>query len=149
MNRGRQEAGELGAKSAGYSGKPLAQKLGIKRGQLLTFLNAPHGYHVLLGELPDGVIVTRQLRKESDLIQFFARDTMSLKRDFPRLKSNLKRDGMIWISWPKGSSQLQSDLSENVVRKIGLRNGLVDVKICAVDQTWSALKFVIPLKDRP
>jgi hypothetical protein len=134
--------------SADYSRKPLAQKLGIKKGQTLALLNAPDYYKVLLGQLPDEVVVTRGLHHKLDFIQFFARDRMGLEKEFPRLEANLKPDGMIWVTWPNGSSKVRSDLSEGVVREIGLGNGLVDVKICAVDETWSALKFVRREKDR-
>ncbi len=84
-----------------------------------------------------------------DFIQFFCREKQALQRRFTALKSAVAPDGMLWISWPKGSSGVATDLTENVVREIGLAHGLVDVKVCAVDEVWSGLKFVIPLKDRP
>jgi hypothetical protein len=134
--------------SAGYSGKPLVQKLGIKQGHALAFLNAPEDYDRLLGKLPDGVTVVRELKDGLDFIHLFATDRASLEREFPRLKARLKQDGMIWVSWPKGSSKLKTDLSDGAVREVGLKNGLVDVKVCAVDESWSALKFVRRSKDR-
>jgi hypothetical protein len=134
--------------SVGYSGKPLAQKLGIKKGYALALLNAPDGYDSLLGKLPNEVTVIQELKGELDFIQLFAKERTSLEKEFPRLKSRLKQDGMIWVSWPKVSSSLQTDLSDGVVREVGLENGLVDVKVCAVDESWSALKFVRRSKDR-
>ncbi len=134
--------------SAGYSGKPLAQKLGIKKGDVLAFSNAPDGYDRLLGKLPDGVIVAREPEGRLDFIQLFATKRAGLEREFPRLKARLKVGGMIWVSWPKATSRLQTDLSDRVVREVGLNNGLVDVKVCAIDDFWSALKFVRRLKDR-
>jgi len=134
--------------SAGYSGKPLAQKLGIRKGDVLAFLNAPDDYDRLLGKLPDGVIVSRELEGQLDFIQFFATERASLEREFPRLKARLEQGGTIWVSWPKASSGLQTDLSDGVVREVGLKNGLVDVKVCAVDDSWSGLKFVRRVKDR-
>jgi hypothetical protein len=134
--------------SAGYSGKPLPQKLGIKQGDVLAFLNAPDDYDRILGRLPDGVIVTRRLEGELDFIQLFATEKASLEREFPVLKEKLKQGGMIWVSWPKASSGLTTDLSDGIVRKVGLKNGLVDVKVCAIDDSWSALKFVRRLRDR-
>ena len=134
--------------SAGHSGKALTQKLGIRRGDALALVNAPDGYDDLLAALPDGVTVFRELIGEPDFIQFFATGRANLEREFPRLKGSLKRGGMIWVSWPKASSGLDTDLSDRVVREVGLNNGMVDVKVCAVDGSWSALKFVRRLKDR-
>ena len=128
--------------SAGYSGKPLAQKLGIREGDVLAFWNAPDDYDRLLGKLPDGVIVARELEGRLDFIQVFATETAGLEKEFPRLKARLKAGGMIWVSWPKASSRRQTDLNDRVVREVGLKNGLVDVKVCAIDDSWSALKFV-------
>jgi hypothetical protein len=133
---------------SGYSGKPLAQRLGIRKGDVLAFLNAPDGYDSLLGELPDAVTVARGLRAELDFIQVFATKREGLETEFPGLKARLKQGGMIWVSWPKASSGLHTDLSDGVVREVGLKNGLVDVKVCAVDESWSALKFVRRSKDR-
>ena len=134
--------------SAGYSGRPLAQKLGIKKGDVLAFSNAPDYYELLLGKLPDGVIVAREQEGRLDFIQLFATERASLEREFPRLKARLKAGGMIWVSWPKASSRQQTDLSDHVVREVGLKNGFVDVKVCAIDNSWSALKFVRRLKDK-
>jgi hypothetical protein len=135
--------------SAGDPGKPLAQKLGIRKGDVLAFLNAPDNYDRLLGELPDEVIVARGAKGQLDFIQLFATERESLERELPRSNARLKQDGMmIWVSWPKATSRLRTDLSDGVVREVGLKNGLVDVKVCVVDDSWSALKFVRRLKDR-
>ena len=134
--------------SAGHSGKPLAQKLGIRKGDALAFLNAPDYYHSILGKLPDKVTLAQGPGWQLDFIQLFATERASLEKELPWLKARLKQDGMIWVSWPKSSSRLRTDLSDGVVREVGLKNGLVDVKVCAVDDSWSALKFVRRLKDR-
>jgi hypothetical protein len=132
----------------GYSGKPLAQKLGIEKGDVLAFSNAPDHYDRLLGKLPDGVIVAQGLEGRLDFIQLFAKERAGLEREFPRLMAKLERDGTIWVSWPKASSRWKTDLSDRVVREVGIKNGFVDVKVCAIDDSWSALKFVRRLKDR-
>ena len=134
--------------SAGYSGRPLVQKLGIKEGCALALLNAPDHYDGLLGKLPDAVTVARELKGQFDIIQLFSTGRADLEREFAKSKARLKRGGAIWVSWPKGSSGMHTDLSDGVVRELGLKNGLVDVKVCAVDDSWSALKFVRRLKDR-
>jgi hypothetical protein len=134
--------------SAAHPGKPLAQKLGIRKGDALAFLNVPDNYDRLLGELPDGVIIARGAKGQLDFIQLFATEREGLEREIPRSNARIKQDGMIWVSWPKATSGLQTDLSDRVVREVGLKNGLVDVKVCAVDDSWSALKFVRRLKDR-
>ena len=138
----------MSAVSTGYSKTPLIRKLGIKSGQRLIFLNEPDNYGETLGPLPDLAQIASGLEGTLDFIQLFAVSRAELEADFPRLVDALARDGMLWVSWPKRSSTVESDLSDNVVREVGLGNGLVDVKVCAVDQTWSGLKFVRRLKDR-
>jgi hypothetical protein len=133
---------------ADYSRRPLAHKLGIRAGQKLALLNPPSSYEINLGELPMGVTVNWELTGGLDLIQLFVKDRATLEKEFPRLKENIKQEGMIWVSWPKRSSKSRGDVDENLVRAIGLRHGLVDVKICAIDGTWSAMKFVMRVKDR-
>ena len=134
--------------SAGYSGKPLVEKLGIKEGQRIAILNSPKGYASVLGSLPRMVRQYTRLSAEFDFIQFFGTDHDELEKRFPALKKSVAPSGMLWVSWPKGSSNITSTLSENIVRRIGLNNGLVDVKVCAVDDVWSGLKFVFRIKDR-
>ena len=133
---------------AGYSGTPLAKKLGIKEGSRVALVNAPKDFHSELGDLPNGVKFFKPSTKSLDLILFFGLSERVLARDFAKLADRLTANGMIWIAWPKKSSGVTTDLSEERVRRIGLDAGLVDVKICAVDETWSGLKFVYRLRDR-
>lgn len=133
---------------AGYSEKPLAQKLGIKPGMRLVILNAPAGYAATLGELPDAVEQLTELSEQFDFIHFFTTERAHLEQEFPSLKNSLLQTGMLWISWPKKAAKMPTDLDENIIREIGLGNGLVDVKVAAVDERWSGLKFVYRLKDR-
>jgi hypothetical protein len=134
--------------TAGYSGTPLIKKLGIKAGAKIAILNAPEGYDATLGELPDNVEKAAALDRPLDFIQFFTRDRFELEQEFPALKQVMQKNGMLWISWPKASAKLKTDLTENIIRDIGLANKLVDVKVCAVDAVWSGLKFVYRLEDR-
>jgi hypothetical protein len=133
---------------AGYSKRPLAEKLGIKNGHKICIVNGPPNYAETLGKLPDNVVIAKALHGSCDFIQVFSREKSRLESEFPRLKENLAKTSCLWISWPKGASGVSTDLNENVVRQIGLKNGLVDVKVCAVDEVWSGLKFVFRLKDR-
>jgi len=134
---------------AGYSGTPLAKKLGFKEGFRAGLVNPPKGFQKELGALPAHVeICVETLRKPLDLIIFFSDSKQTLKREFPRVANKLARTGMLWISWPKKSSGVITDLSDNVVREIGLAAGLVDVKVCAINDIWSGLKFVYRLIDR-
>jgi hypothetical protein len=134
--------------SAGYSGKPLVVKLGIKPGAKALIVGAPRGYRATLSDLPPGVRPVASGAGPFDFIQLFSRSAAVLVRTLPKMKRLLAQDGMLWVSWPKRASALETDIDENVVRDAGLGVGLVDVKVCAVDETWSGLKFVIRLKDR-
>jgi hypothetical protein len=133
---------------AGYSGTPLVKKLGIKPGQRIALLSGPPGYRKTLGPLPDQVNCAQQLGAKLDFIQLFATTQADLKRRFKEAKGCLAMNGSLWISWPKKASGMATDLNENLIRELGLGLGLVDVKVCAVDETWSGLKFVYRLKDR-
>ncbi len=135
---------------AGYSGTPLIQKLGIKPGMHICILNAPQGYEKTLGALPTSVKNLVGLGKPHslDFIHYFAKELVGLANYFPKLKTALAFDGILWISWPKKSAKVASDLDENIVREMGLGIGLVDVKVAAVDEVWSGLKFVYRLRDR-
>jgi hypothetical protein len=133
---------------AGYSGTPLAKKLGIKEGSRVALLNAPKDFQSELGELPDNVQFIKRPTKSLDIILLFVLSERALVLDFARLAAKLTANGMLWIAWPKKSSGITTDLSEQRVRQIGLDAGLVDVKICAIDDVWSGLKFVYRLKDR-
>lgn len=134
-------------KAAGYSGTPLHKKLGIKPGDRAWFSGAPSGYADALEQAGE-FEVAKKPGKDLDFLHFFTASRAELNREAPKLRESLKPNGMLWISWPKKSSGVATDLDENIVREIGLKAGLVDVKVCAVDETWSGLKFVYRLKDR-
>ena len=134
---------------AGYSGTPLPQKLGFKPGTRYLLVGAPDGYARTLGQLPADAVACRPRDGDLDLIQFFTLSAKALTSHFAPLAAKLRPTGALWISWPKKSSGVATDITETDVRRIGLAAGLVDVKVCAVDETWSGLKFVRRLKDRP
>lgn len=133
---------------AGYSSTPLAKKLGLREGSRIALVNAPKDFERELGKLPDRVEFVKRLASSLDLILFFVLTERALARDFAQLAKKLATNGMIWIAWPKKSSGVTTDLSFDSVQRIGLDAGLVDVKICAINETWSGLKFVYRLKDR-
>ncbi len=134
---------------AGYSETPLAKKLGIKEGFRVGVVNSPKGFKKELGSLPTNVkISVGDLLKPLDLIILFTDSQQTLKIEFPILAEKLSVNGMLWIAWPKKSSGVLTDLSFDTVQQTGLQAGLVDVKICAVNEIWSGLKFVYRLKDR-
>lgn len=133
---------------AGYSGTPLAKKLGIKDGFQIALVDSPKDFRKELGDLPAGVKFKSSTAKPLDLILLFVRSESELARRFLPLAANLNANGMIWVAWPKKSSGVATDLSFNNVQRTGLDAGLVDVKICAVNEVWSGLKFVYRLKDR-
>ncbi len=133
---------------AGYSGTPLAKKLGIKPGARLWARNAPVDYKKLLAPIPEGVVFVAKSGKDLDLIHLFTRSRRELAAALPGMLKSIKRDGSIWISWPKQAAKIETDVSEHVVRELALPLGLVDVKVCAVDETWTGLKLVIRLKNR-
>ena len=133
---------------AGYSGTPLVKKLGIKPGHRVAFIAAPRNYVATLGKLPPEVSVSRAPNGTLDFIQLFVRNRSELESELPRAQGVLAQDGMLWISWPKQASGIRTDLNENTIREFALACGLVDVKVCAVDDTWSGLKLVYRLRDR-
>ncbi len=134
---------------AGYSGTPLVKKLGIKENFRVGFVAPPKGFQKELGNLPSGVNISiGRLAKPLDLIILFTNSQRTLKTEFLKLAQKLSVNGMLWVAWPKQASGVTTDLSENDVRQIGLDAGLVDVKVCAVNEIWSGLKFVYRLKDR-
>jgi hypothetical protein len=128
--------------SAGYSDTPLAQKLGLKPGQWVSYVNHPENFEELLGELPSGITVRSQLRGPLDLIVCFVTSRLELARRLPGLQRALHRDGMLWIAWPKRSSGVETDVTEDHIRDAALPSGLVDTKVCAIDETWSGLRLV-------
>jgi len=133
---------------AGYSGTPLIKKLGIKEGFRVAFVNAPRDFEKELGTLPLNVRRLARPVRPMDFILLFTKSAPTLERDFARIANLLSPNGMLWISWPKKASGVVTDLSDNNVRQIGLSAGLVDVKVCAVNDVWSGLKFVYRLQDR-
>jgi hypothetical protein len=133
---------------AGYSKRSLVDKLGIKADSRAAILHSPTGYYDTLGPLPAGVTPLRRAAADVDFIQAFFTDLHQLDREFPALKKAIKQSGVLWISWPKKAARMDTNLTEDVVRAIGLKHGLVDIKVCAVDEVWSGLKFMYRLKDR-
>ena len=134
--------------TAGYSSRTLPAKLGIKPNTRIALLEAPRGYGAVLRPLQPGVQVTASIRGTLPFIQLFTTSRRDLERRFPALVRALAQDGSLWISWPKRASGVATDLTENVIRAVALAGGLVDVKVCAVDDVWSGLKLVRRLKDR-
>jgi len=133
----------------GYSGTPLPRKLGIRAGSRVLLAGAPAGLPGALGELPAGVELVAAGAAELDVAVLFADGEAALRTQFADLAVALSAAGGLWIAWPKRSSGVATDLDENVVRAVGLEAGLVDNKVCAIDATWSALRFVRRLRDRP
>ena len=131
---------------AGYSETPLVKKLGIKAGFNIAFVNAPVDFLELT--LPQEVKVNSRSKKPLDFVLLFVKSEKDLKKEFAEYAQRLLPGGMIWVAWPKKSSGVATDLSFNNVQTIGLATGLVDIKICAVSEVWSGLKFVFRLKDR-
>jgi hypothetical protein len=133
---------------AGYSDTPLIKKLGIKEGFRILIVNSPKDFPATLGSLPNNVKRVKSNSKTIDFILLFSNAEKKLKKEFPQLARKLVSNGMLWVAWPKKSSGVETDLLFENVQRIGLNAGLVDVKICAVDDVWSGLKFVYRLKDR-
>ena len=132
----------------GYSGKPLVAKLGIKPHSRLQLRGAPPGFAAELEPLPDGVSITGARAKQADCVLLFATTALELSRVFPRAAAILPPAGQVWVAWPKRAAKVPTELSEAEVRRIGLAGGLVDIKVCAITEVWSGLKFVRRLKDR-
>jgi hypothetical protein len=133
---------------AGYSGTPLAKKLGIKPGTKLMLINAPDHYLNLFTDMPSDVYFTDDISLENDVIHFFSKSADEYRARLPGLMIQIKQDGMIWVSWPKKASKVVTDITEDLIRNLALKIGLVDIKVCAVDEVWSGLKLVIPVKGR-
>lgn len=134
--------------TAGYSATPLAKKLGIKEGFSARLIHQPSNYLELFSDFPAGVQMFKDKSVPKDFIHYFTKSAKELFQDLPTLKSELKPAGMIWISWPKKASKISTDVTEDIIRSFALSIGLVDIKVCAVDEIWSGLKLVIPVKDR-
>ena len=132
----------------GYSGTPLHKKLGIREDARVAFPEAPDGFGELLGELPAGVIVKSRAGGPLDVIVFFTKRRAELERRLPALRRAMEPAAGLWVAWPKRSSGVETDMTEDVARDLGLANRLVDNKVCAIDETWSGLRLVIRLADR-
>ena len=128
---------------AGYSSTPLVKKLGIQADKRVRVSNAPRNYLDLLAPLPRGVVISNKIRKNIDIWHFFTRSASQLQARLPAMVHGIRQDGMIWVSWPKKSAGMPSTVVEDTVRQVALPLGLVDVKVCAVDDVWSGLKLVI------
>ena len=134
---------------AGYSGTPLPKKLGIKPGARVAVLSAPDGFlDTTLRPLPDQVELRSRARGPLDVIVFFTKRRAQLERRFDTLVNALDHAGALWVAWPKGTSGVPTDLTENIVRDVALPKGLVDTKVAAIDEIWSGLKLVIRLENR-
>jgi hypothetical protein len=134
---------------AGYSGTPLPKKLGIAEGSRVALVAAPKGFEQELEPLPPVARLSRRLGKGVDVIVFFTTTRIDLERRFRELAGALDPAGGLWIAWPKRSSGVETDLTEDQIRDVGLPTGLVDNKVCAIDETWSGLRFVIRKENRP
>jgi hypothetical protein len=132
----------------GYSGTPLAQKLGIKPGQKMATMGAPPGYRKLLAPLPQEVSFTREIEAGAPFVHLFVKERKTLAAELKRLRRLLADEGVLWVSWPKKYSGVATDITEDVIRELSLPLGLVDVKVCAVDETWSGLKLMIRRENR-
>ena len=135
-------------KTAGYSKTPLAKKLGIKEGLTIKLVNQPENYFDLFEDFPENINFENSNEIKKDLIHYFTKNEWELVNDIVLLRNELKENGMIWVSWPKKASKVPTDITEDTVRGLALKNGLVDIKVCAVDGIWSGLKLVIPVNDR-
>ena len=133
---------------AGSSGKPVVEKLGIKPGFCIFTAGAPAAYHDIVGKLPADVTIAPRPKPPLDMVHLFATEAAGLAAKLRFYRAAVAPDGMVWVSWPKKSSGIASDLSDVAVRQIALPLGLVDTKVCAIDENWSGLKFVIPKDQR-
>lgn len=133
---------------AGYSATPLAKKLGIKEGFSVHLINQPSNYFDLFSDFPADVKLLNDKSVPKDFIHYFTKSAKELFIELSALKPEIKPAGMIWVSWPKKASKIPTDVTEDIIRSFALSIGLVDIKVCAVDEIWSGLKLVIPVKDR-
>jgi hypothetical protein len=132
----------------GYSGTPLPQKLGIKPEATVTLINSPPHYHRLLGSPPPSVKFTDRLTRQAGFVHLFVTERTELEKSLRQLRQRLSDAGTLWVSWPKKSSGVQTDVTEDVIRTVALPLGFVDVKVCAVDETWSGLKLMVRREHR-
>ena len=133
---------------AGYSGTPLPQKLGIKPGLMVVTINPPANYRRLLGQIPDSVTFSERLKSGSSFVHLFTSRRSEMQKKMSILRDKISDNGAIWVSWSKKSSGISTDATEDVIREIALPFGFVDIKVCAVDETWSGLKLMIRRENR-
>ena len=133
---------------AGYSGTPLAKKLGIKENFLVATVGQPANYLELLDDVPPAVRFTTRVERKADLVHLFVTKRTDLARALTDYRSRLDSKTAVWVSWPKKSSKVPTDITEDVIREVALPLGFVDIKVCAVDETWSGLKLVVRLENR-
>jgi Protein of unknown function (DUF3052) len=138
----------LQMKTSGYSGTPLAKKLGLKEGFKIRLVNQPDYYFKLFTDIPENIEILNDKKSKKNLIHYFTKEAKDLNKDIISLRNEIEPNGMIWISWPKKASKIVTDITEDIIRDLALKNGLVDIKVCAVDEIWSGLKLVIPVKER-
>jgi hypothetical protein len=135
--------------TAGYSGTPLAKKLGFKPGQRVSAPGAPPNYRQLLAPLPDGVEFQARISRTTDLVHLFTASRTELAKILAKCRKTLVPEAAIWVSWPKKTAKVPTDITEDTIRAVALPMGLVDIKVCAVDDTWSGLKLVLRKELRP
>jgi Protein of unknown function (DUF3052) len=133
---------------AGYSGTPLARKLGIRPNERLIALNAPDNYKQLLNGLPEGVAITERIAVGAAFVHLFVRQRSDLAKQLATLRTKLDDAGILWVSWPKKAAKVETDIIEDTIREVALPLGFVDVKVCAVDETWSGLKLMVRRENR-
>ena len=133
---------------AGYSGTPLQQKLGIKPGMTVVIIKAPTNYRRLLGTIPEGVTFSDRLKPDWSFVHVFIKKRSELEKRLSALREKIADAGTVWVSWPKRSSGVPTDVTEDVVRVVALPLGFVDVKVCAIDDTWSGLKLMVRRRNR-
>jgi hypothetical protein len=136
------------AQKTGYSGTPLEKKLGIKKDFKIRIVNQPAYYFELFTDVPENIAILTDKKIKKNLIHYFTKSAKDLHKDIVSMRNEIEPDGMIWISWPKIASKVKTDITEDIIRDLALVNGLVDIKVCAVDEIWSGLKLVIPVKNR-
>jgi hypothetical protein len=128
---------------AGYSGTPLYRKLGIEEGASVAVIGAPASYPQLIAPLPMGAKIVKKIPKEASFVHVFATERDDLSGHLSQLRKSIAQNGVVWVSWPKKSAKVETDITEDVIREVALPMGFVDVKVCAVDETWSGLKLMI------
>jgi hypothetical protein len=139
---------EIELTMAGYSGTPLPQKLGIEPGMIVVAIDAPDNYRKLLGQIPSGVNFGTRPVRNTKFVQLFVKERRALQQHLQALRQRIAEDATIWVSWPKKSSGVPTDVTEDVIRAVALPLGFVDIKVCAVDETWSGLKLMVRRENR-